>query len=170
MASDTLDTLEAITIRPAVAEDAVTIRHLLADLVQTLQYSPDCGSSVQDILHHGFGERSHFEALIAEAEGAAVGLVLFFYNYSTWRGRLGVYVQDLHVVERYRGRGLGRKLLAAAARHGRAAGCSHLRLSVDPRNQEAVAFYHRVGLTPRRDEIIYQVAEDGFDDLAEEKP
>lgn len=167
MTADSLRSLDDVAIRPAEAADADAIQALLADLVRTLTGAEDCGSSVEDILHYGFGETPHFEVLIAEAEGAAVGLVLFFYNYSTWRGRLGIYVQDIHVVEPFRSRGLGRSLLAAAARRGRAMGCTHLRLSVDPENDSALAFYQRMGLEVRDDEAICQVSGIAFHLLAE---
>lgn len=156
-----------VHIRQAAESDAQIVCDLLADLVHTLRSAPPCGSTLETIRHHGFGEKSHFEALIAEAEGVPVGLVLYFYTYSTWRGCLGVYVQDLHVVERFRGQGLGRLLLAAAAQRGRADGCTHLRLSVDPSNEAALTFYRAVGLEPRRDETICQAADEAFHHLAE---
>ena len=167
LTADPLRSPDGIEIRPAEAADADAVQALLADLVRTLTGKEDCGSSVEDILHHGFGETPHFEVLIAEAGGTAVGMVLFFYNYSTWRGRLGVYVQDIHVVEPFRSRGLGGGLLAAAARRGRAKGCTHLRLSVHPENEAALAFYERMGLEVRRDEAICQVSGVSFHLLAE---
>ena len=167
MTTDPLHSSDGVAIRPAEATDAPAIQALLADLVRTLGDAKDCGSSVEDILHYGFGETPHFEAMIAEAGGRAVGLVLFFYNYSTWRGRLGVYVQDIHVLEPYRSQGLGRGLLAAAACRGRAIGCTHLRLSVDPDNEAALAFYARMGLEVRGDEAICQISGVAFHLLAE---
>jgi len=157
----------AVNIRPAAKGDAQIVCDLLDDLVRTLRDAPPCGSTLETIRHHGFGEKPHFDVLIAEAAGTPVGLVLYFYTYSTWRGHLGVYVQDLHVVESFRGRGLGRRLLAAAARRGRADGCTHLRLSVDPSNDTALTFYQAVGLEPRRDETICQAADEAFHRLAE---
>ncbi len=170
MASSTNPSIDAISIRLAEANDAAIIRDLLADLVRTLKDGETCGSSLEDILRHGFRDPPRFEALIAEADGSAVGMTLFFYNYSTWRGCLGVYVQDLHVIDDFRGRGLGRKLLAAAAQRGREFGCNHLRLSVDPDNTLAAAFYRHVGLEVRKDEAICQVSEAAFERLAGEAP
>lgn len=159
--------LEEVRIRRAEAEDAAAILDLLADLAHTLGEPEARRSTVEDIERHGFGETRHFQVLIAETGDAAVGLVLFFYNFSTWRGRLGVFIQDLHVVESFRGTGLGRRLLASAARQGRAAGCTHLRLSVHPTNQSAQAFYQRMGLAARDDESIFQVSDRAFDKLSE---
>ncbi|WP_299392724.1 GNAT family N-acetyltransferase [Pelagibius sp.] len=168
MASDPVIAKTKVHIRQAVEKDAQIVCDLLADLVRTLRDAPPCGSTLETIRHHGFGDKRQFEALIAEAEGTPAGLVLYFYTYSTWRGCLGVYVQDLHVVERFRGHGLGRRLLADAARRGRADGCTHLRLSVDPGNEAALTFYEAVGLEPRRDETICQAAGEAFRHLAED--
>ena len=167
MASGSITTGEEVRIRPGAEEDAAAILDLLADLAETLGEEEQRRSTVDDILRHGFGDTRHFQVMIAEAGDAAVGLVLFFYHFSTWRGRLGVFVQDLHVVESYRGTGLGRRLLASAARQGRRAGCTHLRLSVHPRNETAQAFYQRMGLAARDDECIYQVSDGAFDRLSE---
>lgn len=167
MASNRNAPRETVSIRQADANDAATIRDLLADLLRTLNDADSCGSRLEDILRHGFRDPPRFEALIAETGETAAGLVLFFYNYSTWRGCLGVYVQDLHVIERFRGQGLGRKLLAAAAQRGRSLGCNHLRLSVHPRNEAALAFYQTVGLEPRDDETICQATGEAFERLVE---
>lgn len=154
-------------IRQAEAADAAAVIALLGDLARTIGDADKFRSTEDDIRRYGFGEPRHFEALLAEAQGSAVGLVLFFRTFSTWRGRPGLYVQDLHVVERFRGAGLGRRLLAAAARRGRAAGCTHLRLSVRPDNDQALAFYRRMGLDVRDDEFICQVGDAAFDLLAD---
>ncbi len=82
-------------------------------------------SRVEDIRDRGFGADPAFEALIAERDGAPVGLCLFFESFSTWDGRRGVYVQDIYVSEAARGLGLGRRLLAEAAAVSRARGGSY---------------------------------------------
>ena len=165
--SESEPTFDGLAIRPARAADSDAVWALLADLAGSIGLAHKFHGSAEDLRRHGFAGTRHFEALIAEVEGIAVGLVLYFFNYSTWRGRLGVYVQDIHVVEAYRSKGLGRQLLAAAAARGRAQGCTHLRLSVDPGNETARRFYERVGLEERSDEAIYQVSDERFHSLAE---
>ncbi len=122
-------------------------------------------SSREDILAHGFGEGRHFDVLLAEADGSAVGFVVTFLTYSTWTAELGVYVQDIHVSPSHRGSGLADRLLAAAARSGWARGARHLRLSVEPENTAAQKFYRRCGLEARLNETIYQVAGPAFSAL-----
>lgn len=170
MASSATPAIETVQIRPTTPEDAETINALLTDLAVTLGAAEAFHGSANDIRRHGFGERPGFHSLIAEAGTEAVGLALFFYTYSSWRGRLGVYVQDLHVVEAYRGSGLGRRLLAAAAKQGHTDGCTHLRLSVDPNNARAVAFYRRMGLKRKLDEAIHEAAGPAFSGFREIAP
>ncbi len=153
-------------IRRATEADAETIHRLVLDLAESIGQRRKVASRVEDILHAGFGAKPAFEALIAELNGVAVGLCLFFESFSSWDGRRGVYVQDLFVAEPARGCGLGGRLLAEAAALSRARGGSYLRLSVEAENEAAQAFYRRVGLRWSASERIYQVRGDDFTALA----
>lgn len=157
----------AVAIRPAVAADVPTIHALLVDLAQTLGETASMSASETDLLREGFGEKPEFRVLLAETDGRPAGLVLFFHAYSSWRGRLGIYVQDLHVVGPMRGSGLGRRLLAAAADAGRAAGCSHMRLSVAATNSVGRRFYRQIGMAERNDEVICQISDQEYVSLAD---
>lgn len=133
-------------IRPATEADAETIHRMIVDLAEGIGQRHKVTSSAQDIRARGFGPEAAFEALIAESNGAAVGLCLFFESFSSWDGRRGLYVQDIFVSHPARGLGLGRRLLAAAAALSSARGGSYLRLTVEADNETAQAFYERVGL------------------------
>ena len=154
------------TIRRATEADAAAIHAMVVELAASIGMADQVTSRVEDIRHHGFGADPAFEALIAESDGAPVGLCLFFESFSTWDGRRGVYVQDMYVAETARGLGLGRRLLAEAAAISRARGGSYLRLSVEADNDSAQAFYQRVGLAWSDRERIYQVRGDDFAALA----
>ena len=156
------------TIRRAVEADAGIIHALVVELAAAIGMSGKVASSIEDIREQGFGADPAFEALIAERDGAPVGLCLFFESFSTWDGRRGVYVQDIYVSEAARGLGLGRRLLAEAAAISRARGGSYLRLSVEAENHRAQAFYRRVGLAWSASERIYQVRGDDFAALAQD--
>ncbi len=153
-------------IRRAGEADAATIHALVVALAADHGLTGRVASSVEDIRDQGFGADPAFEALIAERDGAAVGLCLFFESFSTWAGRRGLYVQDLYVTEAARGLGLGRRLLAEAAAISRARGGSYLRLSVGVENDGAQAFYVRAGLSWSKTERIYQARDEDFAALA----
>jgi GNAT superfamily N-acetyltransferase len=97
-----------ITIRQAVVEDAALVHGLLKNLAMTLGKGEVMTSTAADIERFGFGEQPRFEALLAFEGDKAVGLAVYFFEFSTWRGRPGVYVQDMYVAPQARGRGLGR--------------------------------------------------------------
>ena len=159
-----------VVLRPATAADAGEIVRLLRGLTEHLGQPPVRGTTAADVLAYGFGERPAFEAILAVCaaggDGQAVGLALYFFTFSTWRGRPGVYVQDLFVEPAERGRGLGRRLLAAVAAAGASRyGCDHLRLSVALANLDAQKFYHRLGMEPAEADVVYHLGDAAFDAL-----
>ena len=99
-------------VRFAGPDDAATILHFITELA-IYEREPDAVEATEDSLRDQLtGDRPPFECLIAEVDGEARGFALFFHNYSTWRGRAGIYLEDLFVPEEHRGTGLGRLLLA----------------------------------------------------------
>jgi GNAT superfamily N-acetyltransferase len=103
-------------------------------------------STAEDFRRYGFGDKPAFSTLIAEVGGEFAGLCLHFPIFSTWMGRPGVYIQDLYVEDRFRGRKIGEKLLRQVARDCRRDGGVYLRLSVDTDNDGAKAFYEKLGI------------------------
>ena len=158
-----------VTIRLATRADAGLLHGLVVALAKTTGHEHKVTSTAEDFLHHGFDEPRVFEGLIAEQDGKAVGLCLFFYNYSSWRGKLGVYIQDLYVDSSQRGTGLGRRLVVKTVRCGKRRGADHLRLSVDSENVDAHAFYEHIGMSKRGDEFIFQAADQAFQNLTRDK-
>ncbi len=155
-------------IRRATEADAGAIHARVIELAAAIGMAGKVASRIEDIREQGFGADPAFEALIAERDGAPVGLCLFFESFSTWDGRRGVYIQDIYVSEAARGLGLGRRLLAEAAAISRARGGSYLRLSVEAENDKAQAFYRRIGLTWSATERIYQVRGENFAAFAQD--
>jgi len=155
-----------ISVRLADIGDAEAIYDMLMGLSRAVGDEEKMVSSVDDIRLYGFGDAALFQALLAEQDGRAVGLSLFFYTYSTWLGRPGVYIQDLFVDATVHRSGLGRRLVAETARIAGARGANHLRLSVYQDNSGAQEFYRRIGMRHRDDELIYQADGTVFDALA----
>ena len=108
------------------------------------------------------------EAAFYSAQGeVVVGLCLFFYNFSSWRGELGVYIQDLVVDSDVRASGIGRLLVRETARYAVGQGATHLRLSVDRDNHQAMRFYEKIGLQESADENIFAAYDGDFVNLVE---
>ena len=159
--------LSALRIRPAFEDDIPEIHSLLAELANATGLARKFVSTEEDLRRYGFSPRPMFEVMLAEQDGRAVGLCLYFYTYSSWRGSPGVYVQDLVVDPDARASGIGRQLMIVTARHARSRGATHLRLAVDRANEKAIRFYERLGLKRARRDRIYEASGDRFDELAD---
>lgn len=133
--------------RRAVAADAPLIHRLLGDMAA--EDGGQIKGSVETLLHHGFGAQPRFHAVLAmDAGDTALGLLIYFPEYSTWRGALGLYVQDVYMRPDARARGIGRAILAAAVRDADWP-VGFVTLMVSRKNTAARAFYTRLGFTQR---------------------
>lgn len=156
-----------IRVRMATASDVAVIHALLKQLADGTGLSHKMRGTEKDLLKHGFSDQPMFEVLLAEQDGDALGLSLFLYKFSSWRGEIGVYVQDLVVNRESRARGVGRMLLCETARHSKRRGATHLRLSVERDNETAIRFYRRIGLRASNSELIFVAGRKVFSKLAD---
>lgn len=156
------------TIRPARADDADTIHRFILELA-TYEGAPDAVEVTPAELGAQLaGAAPPFECLLAELDGRPVGFAVFFPNYSTWRGRRGVYLEDLFVTERYRGRGVGTALLRHVGRLARARGCARVEWAVLDWNAPAIAFYRALGAIPLDEWTVYRLTDQPLAKLAGE--
>ena len=143
-----------IAIRPASAADASAMHGMVQALAQGQGQADKYQGSAAALARHGFGAEPAFFARIATDGDLAVGLVLYFWEFSTWRAQRGVYIQDLFVNPELRGTGLGKRLLLAAAEHGHEVDAAYLRLTVDKANLQAAGFYQRLGFRVMEEDIL----------------
>jgi GNAT superfamily N-acetyltransferase len=155
-----------VSMRLAGVDDAETVHDMIFALAEVLGHERKVVSTVEDLIEYGFSKQAAFEVLLAERNNEPMGICLFFYSFSTWRGALGVYIQDLYVSDKARGTGLGRMLVEETCRIAAAHKANHLRLVVDSGNTGAQAFYATLGMKVRDDELIYQASGAAFDALA----
>jgi GNAT superfamily N-acetyltransferase len=166
--------LEALTmhsIRPATPADIPLILELIRALA-AYEREPDAvKTTAADLLRDGFGEHPRFECLIAENDhGEAAGFALYFYNYSTWRGRSGIHLEDLFVLPRFRGHGIGKALLGRVAARAVEQGCVRLQWDVLEWNQTAIDFYQGMGATFLDEWRIMRVNDEAIGSLAKLAP
>ena len=141
-------------IRQATVDDIDDIQQLLLELAEVLGKRSEIHGTREDLRRFGFGPQPRFEAMLAyDNEGVAVGLAVYFSEYSTWRGLPGVYVQDLYVKADLQGAGLGRRLLRAVKEKAASWGGRYLKLTVYGDNPQAIAFYQHLGFECREDEL-----------------
>jgi GNAT superfamily N-acetyltransferase len=114
-----------------------------------------------------FGETPTLHAHVAEIDGQIGAGAMWFYNFSTWDGVAGIYLEDLYVRPAFRRRGLARELLATLARVCVAAGYTRLSWAVLDWNVDAIALYESVGARPQSDWITYRVSGSALSELAD---
>ena len=155
-----------IEIRLAQRDDAPALHAMICEIGKATGCADKIASSPEDLARDGFGEHRAFEALIAIDDDTPVAMCLFFPSYSTFRGRAGLYIQDLYVAPSHRGGGFAKRLVSAVAKHAHASGKSYIRLSVDAENAVGQRFYEKLGMRHADDEKIYVLDGGAFDTLA----
>jgi GNAT superfamily N-acetyltransferase len=156
----------AYTIRMARAEDAGTIAALVRELAIYEKLEQHAKATAEDFHRHLFGPRPAAEAALAELEGQAVGFALWFSTFSTFRGQPGVYLEDIFVKAEFRGRGIGKALLAAVAARAVEFGCGRLEWSVLNWNSPAIGFYRALGARAMEEWTVYRVDGEALGRLA----
>jgi GNAT superfamily N-acetyltransferase len=136
-----------LRIREAVPEDASLIVQFIKDLAEYEREPHAAVVDEQDILRDGFSplHETRFWVLIAEWDGKPAGFAFYFFNYSTWLGKPGLYLEDLFVEPTMRGKGIGKALLARLAQVAIDNNCYGMRWQVLDWNQPAIDFYNSLG-------------------------
>jgi GNAT superfamily N-acetyltransferase len=160
---------ERFAIGPATPADVPDLHALVHALAEYEKLTSLCVSTEADLEAALFGTRPAAEALIAREggpAGIAAGFALFFHTFSTFRGRPGLWLEDLFVRPQYRGAGLGRALLVRLAGIARDRGCARFEWAVLDWNTPAIGFYERLGAVLMNDWRIARVSGQALERLA----
>ena len=156
-----------LRIRPAVADDAGLILRFIRELAIYEKAEASVQTDEAGIRTSLFGADAKVQALVCERNGVAIGYAVFFYNYSTWLGRNGIYLEDLYVSPEQRGCGAGKALLQHIARLAVAQGCGRFEWSVLDWNTPAIDFYRAAGALPQDEWTVYRLQGDALRRFAE---
>jgi GNAT superfamily N-acetyltransferase len=155
-----------LLIRPAEAPDVPVILRLIRALAE-YEREPDAVTATEaDLLRDGFGDQKRFHVVLAEWDGAAVGFAFYFFNYSTWQGRPGLYLEDLFVDPAFRGWGIGKALLVHLARIAVEKGCGRYQWQVLDWNEPSIRFYQSMGGQILREWLTVRVKGEDLERLA----
>jgi GNAT superfamily N-acetyltransferase len=155
-----------ITVRAAKPADAALIHQFILDLADYERLGHEARASEQDTAAALFGPNPRVFCDIAETDGAPVGFALWFYSFSTFEGRHGLYLEDLFVKPRARGLGAGVALMRRLAQRCRDEGLARLEWAVLDWNSPSIAFYDRLGATAKSDWITRRLSGEALVALA----
>lgn len=149
-----------LIIRPARPDDATTILRFIRELADYEKAIHEVEATEETVRSSLFGPDSVSHAAICEIDGEAAGFAVWFYNYSTWQARNGLYLEDLYITPEKRGAGAGKALLRHLARLAVEKGCGRFEWSVLDWNEPAIRVYDAIGGEPQNEWIRYRLSGD----------
>jgi GNAT superfamily N-acetyltransferase len=155
-----------VTLRRATEADVPTLLELIRGIAEYERLSHEVEATEALLRTHGFGPRPIFEAILAEAEGRALGFALYFFTFSTFTGRPTLYLEDLFVVPEERRGGIGSRLLTRLAQIAVERDCGRMEWSVLDWNTPARDLYFKLGAKAMDEWTVFRMTPDAFQRLA----
>lgn len=149
-----------IKIRQANSDDSPIIHQFVIDLAQYEKAEDQVTATIDMIRSSIFDSNGAIDARICEYDGEPIGFAVFFYNYSTWQGKKGLYLEDLYISPSHRGKGAGKAMLQHLAKLAVDQDCGRFEWSVLDWNSPAIDFYESIGALPKDEWIMYQLADE----------
>ncbi len=160
------DTMKSLHIRRATADDTDLILQFIRELACYEKAEHAVKATAQDIHDSLFTGQATAKALICSLGDQPVGFAVYFYNYSTWLGKPGIYLEDLYIQPEHRGAGAGKALLIYLAQKALQQGCGRFEWSVLDWNQPAIDFYTSLGAKSQDEWTIYRLTGKDLEALA----
>lgn len=152
-------------IRQATENDVPTILRFIRELA-AYENALDQVYATEPSLQDSLFRTKSAEVVLGEYKGQPVGFALFFHNYSTWRGKAGLYLEDLYVIPEIRGKGLGKLLLSYLAKLALDRGCPRFEWSCLDWNEPAIEFYRGLGAEALEEWTVYRLSGENLERLA----
>jgi GNAT superfamily N-acetyltransferase len=158
------------SITEAAPADVPGLLDLIIELARFERLEHEVEASVESLQQALFGSPPAAGALIARCGGDLAGYAIYFFTFSSFVGRAGIWLEDVYVRPPFRRRGLGRALIEAVAGIGAARGCGRFEWTALNWNTKALEFYRRLGARPMEDWVLLRLSSDGLRNLAQRKP
>lgn len=158
--------MSALNIRPAALADRDLVYAFVRELAEYERLLDSVEATADDIARAMFAPHPRAFCDIAEWAGEPAGFALWFYNFSTFRGRHGIYLEDLFVRPNFRGKGIGKALLANLAKRAVAENCARVEWWVLDWNEPAIAFYKSLGAVAMDEWTVFRLTGDALSELA----
>jgi GNAT superfamily N-acetyltransferase len=159
---------EDLEIRKAREWDVSTLLEFIKRLADYEKLSYEVSATEDQLSRYLFGEEKVAEVVIGYYREQAVGFALYFYNFSTFLARPGIYLEDLYVLEEFRGRGFGKALLVHLAQRAVEKDCGRLEWAVLDWNEPSIKFYKSLGAKTMDEWIINRISGESLEKLAED--
>ncbi|MDG3575069.1 GNAT family N-acetyltransferase [Rhizobium sp. YJ-22] len=157
-----------LLIREAERADAATILRFVRELAIYEKAEHEVAATEETVAESLFGPASVTRALICERDGVAIGFAVWFFSYSTWLAKNGLYLEDLYVTPDARGSGAGKALMKRLARIAVENGCGRFEWSVLDWNEPAIRVYDAIGAEPQAEWLRYRMAGEALKAFAAE--
>ena len=158
--------IEGFTLREAAAEDVPVLLSLIRELAVYEKMADQVTATEENMKVSLFGIRPGAEALLGELDGEPVAYAVYFHNYSTFAGRLGLYLEDVYVKPELRGKGMGKAILSYLARLAKERGCARFEWSVLDWNEPSIRFYRSLGAVSLDGWTVFRMTGEALDRLA----
>jgi GNAT superfamily N-acetyltransferase len=158
-----------LKIHAATREDVSILLRLIRGLAAYEKKPQAVVATEDDLIRDAFGANPKFRALLAEWKNEPAGYASFFHFYSTYQGRAALFLEDLFVLDKFRGHGIGMALLAAVAKLALDEGCFGLRWEVLDWNRPAIEFYEKLGATFLNERKVVAFDENALQRVAHHK-
>lgn len=159
-------TTRRITVRPATAEDSDLVLDFIQQLARYEKLEHHCVASAHQIRATLFGPHSRAEALLAFDGDVPAGFAVYFYSYSTFLAKPGLYLEDLFVKPELRGSGIGKRIFLELLQIAQANNCARFEWSVLDWNEPAIKFYESLGAKAQAEWVRYRLDEEQISTLA----
>ena len=152
-------------MRATIREDAKLVLHYINAIAEYEEMSNVVEATLEDIEKNIF-DNNRAEVLIAEVNGKPIGFALYFFNFSTFVGKPGVYLEDLFIDKEYRGRGYGKEIFKVLAKVAKENDCGRMEWVCLDWNEPSLKFYNSLGAEQKNEWIIHRLHKNGIDNLA----
>ncbi len=153
---------DKLIIREATENDIPQILNLIKELAVFEKLSQYVTADEAILKENIFGSKRYAEVVLAEFEGNLAGQAIFFYNFSTFQGKPGIYLEDLYVRPAYRKKGIGNELLKYLINLAKSKNCGRVQWIVLDWNKSAIEFYKKIGAEPMEDWVVFMLESENF--------
>ena len=155
-----------LKIRNATPKDSQIIFDFIIELAIYEKAPNEVNTTVEEIEKSLFSSNATAKALICEEDGIAIGFAVYFYNYSTWLGKKGIYLEDLYVNESKRGKGAGKAMIKYLAKKAISENCGRFEWACLDWNTPSRDFYESLGAVALNEWIGYRLEGDALEKFA----